>query len=193
MWTQHSLYQYTNKVVCVFCCRSRCTAEPSTHFYHKPNKQSNPPIPNLPNTDITLYSQVVPAVQVSQTNFVFSSFSLYACYTQHIYNLPCYNYVNNIWFIVTDMKLSTQSSAPLCSYLPLTSNVLLNTLLSQTHNLRSSLDITHQISHPHKMIGTMSVLYISTCNILNWKAASIVWTYPALFSKIMVVMRLLFW
>ena len=155
------------KQSCVFCCRLQCTEVPSTHFYHKPNKQSNPPIPFLPNTDITLYSQVIPPAQVSPTNFVSSSALLYACYTQHIYHLPCYNYVNNIRQRVTDMKLTTQSSAPLYSCLPLTSNILLNTLLSQTHNLSSSLDITHQISHPNRMTGTMSVLYISTCNILN--------------------------
>jgi len=87
------------------------------------------------------------------------------------------------------MKLTTQSSAPLYSYLPLTSNVLLNTLLSQTHNLSSFLDVTHQISHPHKMTGTLSVLYIRTCNILNWMVASIAWPYPALFSKITVLLK----
>ena len=79
------------------------------------------------------------------------------------------------------MKLTTKSSAPLYSYLPLTSNILLNTMLSQTHNLSSSLDVRHQISHPHKMAGTMSVLYISAYNMLNWMLASIAWTYPALF------------
>jgi len=85
------------------------------------------------------------------------------------------------------MKLTTEPSASLYSYLPLTSNILLTTLLSQTLNLCSSLDTRHQISHPHKMTVTMSVLQISTCNILNWMAASIAWTYPALFPKITVI------
>jgi len=106
---------------------------------------------------------------------------------QHMNDLPCYDYVNNIWWRVTDMKLTTEPSASLYSYLPLTSNILLTTLLSQTLNLCPSLDTRHQISHPHKMTVTMSVLQISTCNILNWMAASIAWTYPALFSKIMVI------
>ena len=87
------------------------------------------------------------------------------------------------------MKLTIESSAPLCSYLPLTSNVLLTTLLLQTLSLCSLLDVRHQISHPRKMTGTMSVLYISTCNILNWKGESIAWTYPVLFSKIMVLLK----
>jgi len=102
--------------------------------------------------------------------------------------LPCYDYVNNIWWRVTDMKLTAEYSASLYSYLPLTSNILHTTLLSQILNLCSSLDTRHQISHPHKMTWTMSVLQISTCNILNWMAASIAWTYPALFSKIVVLL-----
>ena len=39
------------------------------------------------------------------------------------------------------------------------------------------------------MTGTMSVLHLSTCNILNWMAASIAWTYPALFSNTMVILK----
>jgi len=46
------------------------------------------------------------------------------------------------------MKLTTEYSAFLYSYPTLTSNILLNTLLSKTLNLCSSLDIRHQIS-PH--------------------------------------------
>ena len=101
----------------------------------------------------------------------------------HMYYLPSYYFVNSNWRTETDKKLSTESFASLYSYLPLTSNILLTTLLSQTLNLCSSGDVIHQISHPHKMTGTMSVLYITTCNILNWMAASIAWTYPVLFSK----------
>jgi len=86
------------------------------------------------------------------------------------------------------MKLTTESSESLYSYLPLTSNILLTTLLSQTLNLCSSLDTRHQISNPHKMTGTMSVLQMSTCNILKRKVASISSNYPALSSKIMVLL-----
>ena len=60
------------------------------------------------------------------------------------------------------MNLKTVSSAPLYSHLPLTSNVLLTTLLSQTLNLYSSRDATHQNSHPHKVTGTMSILHSRT-------------------------------
>jgi len=45
-----------------------------------------------------------------------------------MYYLPCYDYVNNIWWTVTVMKLTTESSASLYSYLPPTPNILLTTL-----------------------------------------------------------------
>jgi len=77
------------------------------------------------------------------------------------------------------MKLTTQSSASLYSFLPLISNILLTTLLSQTHNLCSSLDTRNQISHPHKMTRTVSLLQMSKCNILNWMEATMACTYPA--------------
>jgi hypothetical protein len=45
---------------------------------------------------------------------------------------------------------------------PLTQNIPLTTLLSQTLNLCSFLDVRHQISHPHKMTLTMSTLHNPT-------------------------------
>ena len=60
----------------------------------------------------------------------------------HIYYLPCYDFVNNIWWRVPDMNLTTESSASLYSYLPLTSNIPLTIPLSQTLHLCSSLDTT---------------------------------------------------
>ena len=123
---------------------------------------------------------------LKQGNYVFPPLR-YAWYTTHIYYLPSYDYVNNNWWTETDMKLTTETFASLYSYLPLTSNIL-NTLLSQTLNLCSSGDIMHQISYPHKMTGKMAVLYICTCKILNWMAARIAWTYPALFSKNMALL-----
>ena len=58
-------------------------------------------------------------------------------------------------------------SSSLCSFLhsPVTSsllrsNILLNTLFSNTLSLRSSLNVSDQVSHPHKTTGKMIVLYI---------------------------------
>jgi hypothetical protein len=58
------------------------------------------------------------------------------------------------------MKLTTESSAPLYSYLPLTSNILLATRLLQTHSKCSFLDIRHQISHTHTRVSQMKTLNI---------------------------------
>jgi len=55
--------------------------------------------------------------------------------------------VHNILCTVSDMNLNTVSSASLYSHLPLTSNVLLTTLLSQTLNLYISLEDTKLNTH----------------------------------------------
>ena len=113
----------------------------------------NRPLSNDTIVSVLQHQEVSRAKDLSAHphNSVFPSSLLHACYMPHIYHLPSYDYVNNILCTVSDMKLSTVSSAPLYSHLPLTSNVLLTTLLSQTLNLYSSLDIRHQITHPHKM------------------------------------------
>jgi hypothetical protein len=58
-------------------------------------------------------------------------------------------------------------SSSLCSFLhsPVTSflldpNILLNSLLSETLNLRSSFDVSDQLSHPYKTTGKIIVLCI---------------------------------
>jgi len=58
------------------------------------------------------------------------------------------------------MKLTAEFFYTALFLPPLTSNIPLTPLLSQTLNLCSFLDVRHQISHPHKMTETMSVLYI---------------------------------
>ena len=87
----------------------------------------------------------------------------------HTYCLPSGSYVN---ITVTVMKLTTQSSISLCSYLPLTLNILLTIPLTLTLNPIPSLDAGDQISHPHKMNRT-SDLQMWTWNIVNWMAASV--------------------
>jgi len=67
----------------------------------------------------------------------------------------------------------------LCSFLhsPVTSsllgpNILLNTLFSNTLGLCSSLNVSGQVSHPHKTTGKIIVLYVLIFNfwVANWKA-----------------------
>ena len=155
-----SIYQQN---VCVLCWRLRCTEEHSNHSYRETNKNNPiPPILFLSNTDSYI---ILPRLPIASScscflsKFWVPSSLLYACYMPHMYYLPCYNYVNNIWWRVTDMKLTTGTSASLKSYLPpLTSKIFPTTLLSHTGNLCYSLDVTHQISHPHNMTGRISVL-----------------------------------
>ena len=58
-------------------------------------------------------------------------------------------------------------SSSLCSFLhsPITSsllgpNIILNSLLPNTHSLRSSLNVSDQVTHPYKTTGKIIVLYI---------------------------------
>jgi hypothetical protein len=58
-------------------------------------------------------------------------------------------------------------SSSLCNFLqsPVTSslsvpNILLSTLLSDTLSLRSSLNVSDQVSHPYRTTGKITVLYI---------------------------------
>ena len=65
-------------------------------------------------------------------------------------------------------------SSSLCSFLhspvtssPLGRNILLNALLSNTLSLRSSLNVSNQLSHPYKTTGKIIVLYILIFIILD--------------------------
>jgi hypothetical protein len=125
--------------------RLQCTEETSTHSYHDPNK-NNPILQSYFFQTLTLHYP-----PKSPNWFLLFRFSRIALYSLFLYYMhaTCHimYYVNNIWWRLTDMKLTTESSAHLYSYLPVTSSILLTTLLTQTLNLCSSLDIRHHISH----------------------------------------------
>ena len=77
----------------------------------------------------------------------------------HLHNARFGWGVQNIKLLI--MKFSTSSL--------LGPNILLNTLLSNTINLRPSLNVSNQISHPSKTSGTIIVLCILNFWIANWK------------------------
>jgi hypothetical protein len=77
---------------------------------------------------------------------------------------------SNLFDFITRTILGEENrslSSSLCSFLysPVTSslldpNILLNTLFSNTLNLRSSLNVSDQVSHPYKTTGKIIALCI---------------------------------
>ena len=70
-----------------------------------------------------------------------------------------------ILYLITPTTLGEQYSSlssSLCSFLRslVTLSLLLNTLFSNTLSLRSSLNVSDQVSHPYKTTGKIIVLYI---------------------------------
>ena len=152
---KHPVYvEYTNKFLCVLYWRLQCTQESSSHSYHEPNINN----PNFPSYFFQTLTLTLPSHLPSGSScsvFVSKNSSLpHACYMTRMYFLPSIN----ICWRVTVMKLTTQSSTSLCSYLPLTSNIPLIIPLTLTLNPIPSLDTGDQISHPHKINRTMSDL-----------------------------------
>ena len=77
---------------------------------------------------------------------------------------------NNIWWGIQVINLLVIYFSPLPCYLaPLRPNILLGTLFSNTLNLRSSLSVCDQVSHPYRTTGNIIVLYILIFNFLDSK------------------------
>jgi len=59
------------------------------------------------------------------------------------------------------MKLLIMYVSPLpCYFVPLSPDILLSTLFSNTLSLRSSLIVSYQVSHPYKTTSKIIILYI---------------------------------
>ena len=90
----------------------------------------------------------------------------------------CLAHLIRLDFIIRTIPGEKQRSlsSSLCSFLncPVTSsllgpNILLNALFSNTLSLRSSLNVSHQVSHPYKTTDTTIVLYILIFKFLDGK------------------------
>jgi hypothetical protein len=98
-------------------------------------------------------------LQVFPSNPGMCCFPMHATCPNHL--IPTVCYPNNIWHAVQIMKpLIMQFSPFFCQFLPLGPNIFLSTLPFNTLSLCSSCDVKDQVSHPYKITGKISVLYI---------------------------------
>jgi hypothetical protein len=74
---------------------------------------------------------------------------------------PRFDHLHNIGWGVQIIKLLTITSSLLGP------NILLNTLFSNTLSLRSSLNVSDQVSHPYKITGKIIVLWIVIFKFLD--------------------------
>ena len=103
-------------------------------------------------------------------NPAYTSSLPHTCYMPHS---PCSSPFDNLNILVGECR-SLSSSLYSFLHSPVTSallgpNMLLSTLFSNTLSLRSSLNVSGQVSHPYKTIGKIIVLYILIFKFLDSK------------------------
>jgi hypothetical protein len=115
----------------------------------------------------------------TETLYSLLQYSMHA--TWHVLYFPLYDYVNINGWTVTDMKLTTESSASLYSYLHLTPNIFLTTLHSQ--NPQSAFFPWHKTPNftPTQNDRSNVTFVYQYMNVLNSMAGIIARTYPVLF------------
>jgi len=150
---------------------------PTTCPYPDPDQSILSPIPTswrpililLFHLRLGLPSVLFPTVFPPQ-NPVYTSPLPHTCYMPRLSHSSCFDHQHNIWWTVRSL------SPTLCIFLhsPVTSpvlgpNILLSTLFSKTLSVRSSLNVSDQVSHPYKTTRNITVLYILIFIFLNSK------------------------
>ena len=78
-----------------------------------------------------------------------------------LYHSCLFDYPNDIWWELQITNLFIMQFSPLpCHLVPPDSNILLSILFSNTLSLRSSLNVSDRVSHPHKTTGKIIVPHI---------------------------------
>jgi hypothetical protein len=144
---------------------------PATCPYPEPARSS--PCPHIPLPEEPIYAWVSSVVSFPQVSppkpCTRLSSPKYALHAPPISFFPILS-PEQYWAITTDHSAPHYVifSTPITSSL-LGPNILLNTLFSNTPNLRSSLNMSDQVSHPFKTTSKIIVLYILILKFLDSK------------------------
>jgi len=109
---------------------------------------------------LSLPSGLFPSGFSTKTLYNLSSTN-HMCYMPRQSHSSRYKHQNKIGWGVQIMKLLIMYVSPLpCYFVPLSPDILLSTLFSNTLSLRSSLIVSYQVSHPYKTTSKIIILYI---------------------------------
>jgi hypothetical protein len=148
----------------------------TTRPYPEPDQSSQCPHSTIWRPIFILFSHLhlgLPSGLLSSDRPTKSCMHLSSRYTCHI-PLPSHSsrvdHPNNNRWAVQIIKLPIIQSSPLPRYLvPLSPSILLNLLFSNILSLRSSFNVSDQVSHPYKTTGNIIVLYILIFKFLDSK------------------------
>jgi len=141
----------------------------STYPYPEPKQSSPCPHPTSRRPILILSSHLILGLPSGLFPSGFPTKTLYTALLPHMCCMPCsshsYRYDHpNIWWAVHIVKLILMKFSQLpCYFVPLSPNILLSTLFSNTLSLRSSFNVSDQVSHPYKTRGKNHISVLLNC------------------------------